>query len=444
MGITLNRTELSTCEATTGWADDGSGNVSALATTTTASRQGTNRLEWGVATASVGVLKFTFQGGTTIDVTQNEIGCWFLLPKGNAAGETPVLANSGGDALRIRLYEGTNTADWYIGDDSTLPGGWQYIRVSGNNPDNVPGTTPDYTSIDGFGIYTNNTNENNNAKGDAYYGVDYLVAYDKIEVTGYNTAIAADEPWSMDSIYDLCVTTKDDANNLKTPDDCIWGQFQQEDIFYRIFGSMYFGDGTAGEFKTTNRYLYFKPVSDDVTYDVNVSASFPVTFGDKDEGDDETYALNGCQIINEVVGSARGSINIDPTAEFNLYACRIEGWDTINLGTNQGTGPIELIKSDFFNNNSIELRSTGLSAQDVRMHFSDGAQAEIGTVYDTPNSMNKIQIFLVTDGLTFKIATTVDEYFAGDTTYDLVVLDGITVDLLNSTFSENKIKRVTT
>ena len=60
----------------------------------------------------------------------------------------------------------------------------------------------------------------------------------------------------------------------------------------------------------------------------------------------------------------------------------------------------------------------------VKFHFQEGTESDIGKIFE------------------FRVDMTATGYNASDTTYDLVVLEGVTVTLLDSSFNDTKLKRV--
>ncbi len=401
-------------------------------------QHGTNCLQWGCATG-VTILEFT--PTTAFDLLNNELGFWFLLPKSNADNASPVLSATA-NSLRVRVFTGAAYADFYIGSDDTLPGGWQWIRIGGNNYDGTMSGTVNFSSIDKIGIYTNNANINNDSKGDAYYKVDMVCLYRKIIVKGYNTAVGPSEPWTPESIYQLCRITKDDTNNLKTPDDGYWGMIEKADIYYEYFPGIEYGDGTnAGAFLCANAYMYFNPFSEDIPTHQVMKANFAATWGRKNDAGTFTYAQDGGQLVCRPGMSTRPNITVESGGEWNAYASYIRGWGTINFGAG-GASPIEFIKTDIHENNTLEFRSTLLDFTDVEMHFPDGSEAAIGTVYNAPSNLDGIRVYQVTDGLAFRVNATVQNARVGDATYHWVILEGVTLTAIDSVFDASKMKRL--
>ena len=433
------------------WADDGGGGVTyAPEANNEGNRQGSNCVRYGVANASLGILKMTLASGS-IDMTANEIGVWFLLVKSNRQNEAPVLKGTAqgasGDSLRLRVYTGTAYADFYQGDNDTLPGGWIYLRASGDNHDGTMSGTVNFAAIDAIGVYTDNNVENDYSKGDAYYKVDMLVAYNKIEITGFNTAVGPSEDWNPDTIYDLCVTTKDDVNNLKSPDDYYWGQIIKNDIFYKYLTGVRWGDGTVSTgYQSRNRYLLFDPFHSDVNSNLEFTDNIDVEFGRKNQQTQDTYAQDGTQVVARSGLTTRPSITIRDGATIGGYASFFRGWNVINMGDGYiGTASplrIEFIKCDFFDNTTLEFRSEALAMTNCRIHFPEGSEAPCGVVYQEPALLDQIEVFQVTDGLAFRVSATIQNSFVGDATIDFKILDGQTLTCINTSYDANSIRLV--
>ncbi len=428
MAITLDAVTLQSCENTTGWTVVGSAAQLAVSDAYDA-REGTNCLEYGCPadTAHHGYQSPSF---TAFDVTTREFGVWFLIPK--ASNDESQILGSASDALRIRLYDGSgNYAEWDLGGNDDFIGGWNFLRVSGNSPSRTSATAPTYTAITQAAVLTNNAGANNGkqSNGDAYYGLDWMHSYTKITVTA-GTALA---PNTLDDIVTQANTKP------------FWGQIIKDETFFTLRAALEIGDGVAASyFSAENEQMQWDPFDNDVPYEIRVKNAGDWSTGLKNVQTDKTYAQNGCTIRHGSKGQA--DIIIESGGVFKNYAAKIEGWKTINLGSG-GAGLIEFIKVDLFDNTTLELRSTSLEFSDVRIHFPDGSAAAAGAVYADPDIFTDVRIFQCTDALAWRDTTIGDpaiirEYWAGDNTYDLVVLEGKAIALANSVFNEAKLKRV--
>jgi hypothetical protein len=65
----------------------------------------------------------------------------------------------------------------------------------------------------------------------------------------------------------------------------------------------------------------------------------------------------------------------------------------------------------------------------------------LGTIFNVPVSMSRIQVFNSNDALEFRESFSVNQYIASDNTFDVVILEGEEMVLQNSSF--NTIKRTT-
>ncbi len=439
MPVTLNSTTISTADATTGWtADTNNAPNSGPSTGGVLQKEGSGTVEFDLGNTATGGIKSPTV--TAFDVRTQEVGVWFLNPKVDENGVE--LMNNGDSALRLRLYSGTNYADYYQGNnkltDGFYPGGWMFLRASGaagsEDANGGTWTNTQAAAVDSASIIVTSVVDNTN-KNATEYAVDIIKYYDKIVVTGYNGGTT---PWTLQDIYDASETNA-------------WGVVEKAEGFYRFYCGLEFGDGTnAGAFEATNEYIYLDHSSSDHEYNVVVKNNFTVTLGEKNTQTQDTYAQNGCQLVAtedalfQLSSPAKcaPSLTVESGGILELYDTKVQGFGTINLGSG-GSSAIELINTDLYDNDEVEFRSTGLTADNIRIHHLSTDKGDLGAIYNVPSSMTRINVFNCTDALNFQETMSVTKYNAGDTTYDVVVLEGKTVTLINSVFNETKIKRVT-
>jgi hypothetical protein len=316
-----------------------------------------------------------------------------------------------------------------------------YLRASGGPgaEDANSGTwgTSQVSSVTAVAVLLS-TQGDNTGKNAAEYGVDWCKYYDKIVVTGYKTGTT---PYSLDDIY-----TED---TTKSSGGGVWGVVNKFENYFNFYCGLEFGDGTNnGALTTTNEYIYLNQSSSAQDYDVTVKNHFTLTLGAKVIGSDDTYAKDGTPLVVSNDPLFKLSSPVKPSPDlviqsggvFKCYASLITGFGTVNLGSG-GSSTIEFIKCSLYNNTTLELRSTGLSFTNVRIHFPGTSKAAIGKIYNIP-SLLRLKVFQITDGFEVRVNTLIEEYYVSDSTYDLVVLEGKTVRLLDSNFSSSKLKRV--
>ena len=187
--------------------------------------------------------------------------------------------------------------------------------------------------------------------------------------------------------------------------------------------------------------------------DVTVRDDYLVTLGEKNDSGTFTYAQDGCQLFAPEEGfftrttpnKCAPPFTVDSGGLFDAYATLIKGFGTINFGSGNTaqTDDIELIGVDLYDNDEVEFRSTQIEVDNIRIHVDSNDLGTLGTVYAVPTQFERVQTFNGTDGLTFRVSLTADNYFAGDLTVnDFVVLDGEEVTLLDSEFDIANIGRV--
>lgn len=442
MPITLNFTTINNCDATTGFIVIGSG--AGLAggqggQNGVPAKEGTGTVEFHLGANSSG--GYRTPTVTSFDVRDFEVGAWFLNPKFNNAGAEMIASADNG--VSLRLYSGANWADYYQPQwrlaDGTWQGGWIYLRASGaagtEDANSGTWTNTQAAAVDSVGIVVNSA-ASNTGKNDLEYQMDWFKYYDKVEITGTNTG----SPWTLDDIV------TESLNN-------VWGVVNKTDTFYEFFAGIEFGDAvaTTTTFKAENEYIFLNQSSADHDYQITVKNGATVTFGAKSAQAQGTYAKNGIQLVVPELAvyqpatsppKCAPSLIAESGGILQVYGTLVQGFGTINLGSG-GTAAIDIVKSDFYDNDTIEFRSTGLTADNVRIHTDSTDKQDLGTVYNFPSSMKNIRVFNCVDALEFRAGGTVTNYIAGDTTRDALILEGQTLTLKNSTFSETKLERTT-
>ncbi|MDJ0952480.1 MAG: hypothetical protein QNJ81_02255 [Acidimicrobiia bacterium] len=451
MPITLNQTILNNADATTGWATFGA--AAALAAGSVPPKQGTNCVEFHyTGTGGTGGIQTpTF---TAVSVRTGEIGVWFLNPKKSQAGEESELIRPISGAIRLRLFSGANSADYYQDQhrlgNGEFQGGWLYLRASGEagSEDLVSAGTwgnAQADSVNAVGVYVDGQ-QGNDDKNALEYQVDYVKYYDKIVVTGLNGM----NPYTLADIY-----AEDLADNGANPEE--WGVVNNLENFFKFYSGLEIGDGTtATEFEASNEFIFLDHSSSAHKYDVTIRNNATVTLGVKNTtGVVEDYAQDGVQIVATENGlfqlttpnKCSPAFTVESGGVLRIYAGLLQGFGTVNFGSG-GTGIIETLFSDFYDNDIIEFRTTGLTVDACRYHTDSADKQDLGIFYNSPSSLNRITVFNCVDGLVFRIsyngANFVQTYRSlGGTTYDVGVLEAATVDLVDSTFDPDRIVRVT-
>ncbi len=449
MALSLNYTDINTCEG----ADWGSWTAINSATDlrnstayNSARRQGTQCGEFfrsgsGGYPATCGYQTPTI---TAFDVRNYEVGAWMMNPIKDGANANVLPTGTGANSgVRLRLYSGANWADYYQDQhlleagtaNANWQGGWLYLRAGGaagtEDANSGTWTNTQAAAVDSIAIIIE-LQVQLKTTSDPGIGIDWYIYYDKILVEGYNGGTT---PWTLDDINDMAVS--------RTSGGGIWGVWQKFANFHLCNCPIQFGSdvATAGAFEALNESLYLYGASEDHPTTITVKDDFEAVFGEKnDTGAVQNYAQKGCTITAATDVLHPPASPSAPTPNFTVenggilkcYATLIENFGTINLGSG-GSEVIEFIKVDLYNNTTLELRSTGLSFQEVKMHFPGTAKAAIGSIYSDPKRMFKIDVFQVTNGLACRVdGMKMKQYNVKDATTHLLLLDNQTVNLVDS------------
>ena len=438
MPITLNFTTIDACLATTNFVAVSAPIGGFTAESDIPNKQGANGLEFHhTGGGGAGEIRRNFS--PSIDVRDQEIGFWFLNAFQNEAG-TRLFSAGNANQIAVRLYSGTNAVEYnqdqFIDFQGDWLGGWLFCRASGqDNFDTLISGSWGATqaaAVDGVALIIRQ-NGSNSGTNDAEHCIDWIHYWDKIIVTGTNGG----NPYTLADIFDEAKTF------APTDSDGEWGQIENTENFYRLFCGLEIGDGsTATEFDASNEYLRFSPSSHNFDYDLTIRNGATVNFGEKSVATQATYAKNGIQCTydntplwpDSPAVESRGDLVVQSGGVLNIYQSLIKGWNLINLGSG-GSSSIECIGVDFFDNTDTELRSTGVAFSNCRLHFPEGDEAAVGTVFSVPSQFDDVRVFQTTTGLEFQVTMDAIRYRAGDnTTTDLLVADGETVTFQDATF----------
>jgi hypothetical protein len=442
MPITLNVQTINTCDNTTGVTSTSGLTASTIAIETNR-KEGTGSID--LESTGTGLRGATFTISPAIDLRTTEISCWFFNP-GFSDDGARILGDVDSD-LRLRVYNGGGTSANYAefdqsqlkffdGQATRYPTLWSILRCSGDagqeTRTNGTWTTTQASSVDAVAVIFGQTADS--AAGflgqDTPFLIDFVKAADKIIVTGDNSGT----PWTFQDIYNA------DQTNA-------WGLVQKRENFYTFFCGLEFGDGTTGSFADENVSVFFDHSSKDHAYDITIKNNFTVTLGEKNIGTSDTYAQDGViirasenGIFDSTSTKVAPAFTVESGGILQAYATTIAGYGTVNLGSG-GSGVIELVGVDLYDNNAVEFRSTGLTADNIRVHQLSTDKGDLGTIFNVPVSMSRIQVFNSNDALEFRESFSVNQYIASDNTFDVVILEGEEMVLQNSSF--NTIKRTT-
>jgi len=444
VSIALDYITINDCEDSGSWSTVG--NASGLADSDYPSKQGSQCVEFDCSATSTpsGIVCDSYS--SNIDIEVYEIGVWFLNPVVNENGDR--LLQTGDDALRLRLYASSgNYADFYQQQHKNsrgeYNGGWLYLRASGcvgsEDANSGTWTATDVASVRRVAVLIKTSNDNTN-KNAAEYGVDWVKAYSKITVTGYKTGTT---PYSLQDIYDEDID-KDSGGG-------VWGVVNKSDTYYSFYSGLEFGDGTnAGAFSTSNEFIYLDQSSDTQNYDIKIKNNFTVTLGMKVTGSDATYAKDGTPVTVNTSPRYQSSDSskvgppsfiVESGGVFKCYASYISDFNIVNLGSG-GSSVLDIVRCDFYNNKAVYLNSSNLDFIQTKLHFPGTNKSNIGIIYSI-KSFEDITVFQATESFTVRTNMTMNRYTASDTTNDLVILDGVTVNVIDSDIDTSSLKRIT-
>ena len=114
-------------------------------------------------------------------------------------------------------------------------------------------------------------------------------------------------------------------------------------------------------------------------------------------------------------------------------------------GSTDNDSYIQLVATDVDSCESIYFRSSNMDLDDVEIYNNSILiNNQCGEMSKEPTKNAIMLVHDCNEGIHFRETLKIDEYIAQDNTnYDLAILEGDTVTIVNGTFDETKIKRVT-
>ncbi len=432
MGIELEIYTIDNAEAAGDWEviDSGDG----IADSDYPPKQGSQCIEWEMSPNSEGGVRNS--GTVSYDCRIYETGIWFLNPVADNDGN--ILLDSDSErGVYLRLYSGSDWADYYQPQhrksNGDWKGGWLYIRGSGNpgEEDRNSGTwgTSQCSNIDKAAVMVKGGDGDSTDKNSAKFGTDWSKYYNKIIITGVNED-DGDRPWTLKDIFEI--------SEDKQQGDGVWGIVNNSVDFYEINAGIQFGDGSGtGSFTMKNEYLLLDSFSDAQKQNIEITDNFTVEVGIKDDTGEKTYTKDGVNITS----SNFSNLEVTNQGIFHCYDTKIQGFNSLLFGEG-GSNSIDIIQSDLYNNNTLSLNSSGLNILSSRLYFNKDNKKDIGSVDIKPNNIYDIKVFQVLGALELNQNMDIEKYSASDTQYDIILKEGIEVDLINSDIDPQKIKRI--
>ncbi len=425
MAITLNYTTIEDAESKDNW--EVVGDSEAIDDSSYPPKQGDQCIQFELGpNKEGGVRNETAVSG--YDCRVYETSVWFLNPVVDV--DKKKVIDDTTDGLYIRLYSGSDYADFYQTQhrrtNGEWAGGWLYLKCSGEpgDEDANSGTwgADQCASIDKVAVMVNSGEGDTTDKDSAKFGVDWSKYYDNIVVTGDNDGVA----WTLQDVF---VTSED-----KDAGGGVWGCVSNVSDFYGISTGLIFGDGDTGSFSLDNEYLLLDQYSDVQKLHIVVKSTFTLQVGVLSNG----YTKNGCDITT----LGKGNFTLENGGVLNVYASKLQGFKNVLLGDGNNDSTVVCLDSDLFNNDYIHYADDNTTFTGNRVYFSEGNEASAGKLDCDPEQFRDLQVFQSSEGIHFTRDYTMFEYDSGDNTYDVLVDDGKAVSMVNSVFDSAKMKRV--
>lgn len=304
--VTANLTLINACDATTNW--------SAGAVDTDVKVQGTGCLGLKVSAATSASI-YTI---ASFDASSTHIYVWMLCT-------TPaILDTQANGGLRIRIGDGTNTGDWYVGGSDTYFGGWRcFVIDTSRSFDANSGTAPNKTACTRVGVVCKTTGMVSGAANNFFW--DVLRYGTGLTITGGTSG----DPGTFDNIV-----TEDLAN--------AYGIIRKEGGVYFLQGRLIFGDTGSGNtvFRDSGKILVFenKPVASTL-YRIQVqegSGSTEFRLGAATGSGESTLATAG--VVIDTAGPLYDLLFDDADiTTLQLYGVNAKGADDVQIGTTSVT-----------------------------------------------------------------------------------------------------------
>ena len=381
--------------------------------------------------------------GNTFNMLTNDITWWFFYVKGKGDQILTDVPGTGEWPVSLRVYSdatpGANWAEWDLAGNDTLQAAWNFLTVSGDTPSRTGGTGVTYTAIRHleFRFDFARSTEGGFTTGDEPIALDFIKYGNTITITGGD---GADPDADYAGLF--AWSEGDPADRVNDP---AYGLVIKEDVFNSILAAVDFGNGTAATvFTDINQFVLNRTFSDTVRHDIRVRNNATVTLGTKDVGSQDTYAIEGVQIVTPSTAED-GSTGL-PTSDFivqsggtlNIYNSKIFRYDQVEFLSGCTVDGLEV---DFADNDFVVIADTDVTLLNCKIHDNTGLgyAGEISAAA----TITGTQIFNQTRGLRFTASITVENYIATDNSdSDIVVENLLTVTLDDSTFDRQKIRRV--
>ncbi len=454
------------CEATTNWVTTGTPQAISLGTDTK-SVQGTNAITIKAGSATAGIracyhdvaavdrFKVAGTGAVTVNF-------WLNYSKGKGAQ----ILTSTGTAVVVRLYFGgtTDWADYRMTDEGndSLNFGYQVLQCSGRNLNG--GTTS--------GTWSNTAANWERDIWRVELRLDMLTPNDGTD----------DPPIRMDCWFignEITVSEGTVGGTPTTLQDLFdyqtlggtrtgfpLGLIDLDQVFATIRTSLKIGNGSdglnnEGYLQITSAFLLFNQWSAQVKHNITVTNFSQLDFGEGEvlAGTGNTAAVRGCQIVlptdreDEISTTlpAASDVTVENGGTLKVFDSKFFRWRDIFLGAAVDTlSTVELNKVIFDSCETVYFRANTLNMAGLIEIYNNSAndRDHCAEMIVSPDSNEDLLVHDCIQGIHFRDTLTLSNYRAqdidkaGGTNYDLAILEGETVTLVDSFFDPDSILRL--
>jgi len=422
------------CDATGGWTEGGNG--SAVATNSECV-EGSYSLDLTASNSGSSNWYHDVSSGNRFKITEKDLHFWFKYVKGKGAN----FLTQDGTAVVIRLYFGGTSkyADYRCTTtgDLELKFGWQLLSASGKNlrGGSTGGGHNGTTDYD-LDIYRIDLRLNFSNKNDTPLGMDCWFIGTKITVTKGTSSAPA-------TLQDLADYSNDDRTAFPL------GVVDIQQTLAYIRCGLTIGDGNSGTghqayMTADSKFILMKQLSTEVKHHLVVNNYSTLVLGEKETGSDDNYFVRGCQLV--LPASRYSDITVNNGATLKLYDTKVYRWRYVYLGASSDTSStVELRRVDFDSCECVYFRSNTLNMDDVEVHDATTNNVQQGCEFiKEPDSIDYTRIYKCAEGAYFRDTMEVTGVSLTDNTnYDIGILEGKTVSLIDSKFSSSKLRRLT-
>lgn len=454
------------CEATTGWNTTGSPQSISLALNTD-SVQGTNAvaIRCGNTTAGVRTCYHDIGAADRFKITDGTLNFWFRYSKGKGAA----YLTATGTAVVVRLYFG-GTTDWAdyrltTNGDTELRFGYQVLQCSGRNLNGggVSGTWANTAAnwerdIHRVQLRLDFASTNDSTTADPAMLMDAWFFGSKIVVSEGTTG---GTPTDLDALFDYA---KFGGTRTGFP----LGLVDLDGVFATLRCGLDIGNGSNGTnnegyLRLTSAFLLFNQWSAQVKHNIVVKDFSQLDFGEGEQvvgvQGTNTVAVRGCQVVMptdredhiSTTLPAASDISCENGGVFKAFDTKFFRWRDIFLGAAVDTGStVELNKVIFDTCETIYFRSNTLDMAGLIEIYNNAAndRDHAAEMIVSSDSNEDLLIHDSIQGIHFRDTLTLNNYRAqdvdkaGGTNYDLAILEGETVTLVDSDFDPDAILRL--